>query len=101
MKITRLDARLLRLPPSGPVALPLAGTASGTRAGTNVLLVQVETNAGATGLGFACIADGGRSLVAAIEDDLAPLLVGENALNHERLWARAHSLQNPAAHRAY
>src|SRR5712691_442098 len=101
MDITRLDARLLCLPPVGPVNLPLAGASGVARAGFNVLIVQVETGAGATGLGFAHVADGARSLLAAIDDDLTPLLVGENALNHERLWAKAHSLDNPAAHRAY
>src|SRR5207249_3223950 len=96
-----LDARLLRLPPVGPVSLPLGAGAPNSRAGLNVLLVQVETDGVATGLGFACVADGGRSLLAAIEDDLGPLLIGEDPLNHGRHWVRAQALENPAAHWAY
>src|ERR1051325_7890247 len=101
MRITRIDARLLSLPASRPISLPLADAAAGAAAEINVLLAQVETDAGATGIGFGCIADGGRPPRAAIEDDLTPLLLGESALHYERLWAKALSLYNPAAHRAY
>jgi L-alanine-DL-glutamate epimerase-like enolase superfamily enzyme len=101
MNISRLDARQLRLPPAGPVSLPLAGGVAASRTAIDVLLVQVETNAGTTGIGFGPIAGGGRSLLAAIEDDLGPILIGENALNHERLWAKAQALNEPVVQRAH
>lgn len=100
MRITRLDAKLLRLPQGKATSLPLAGAQSEPRASLGVLLAQVETDGGATGIGFGTIADGGRSLLAAMED-LSPLLVGENALNHERLWARVQALDHPAVQRAH
>jgi L-alanine-DL-glutamate epimerase-like enolase superfamily enzyme len=100
MRITRLDAKLLRLPQGKSVSLPMAGAGGDPRAAVNLLLIQVETDAGVTGLGFGVIGAGGRSLIAAV-DELAPILTGENALNHERLWARVQALDSPAAQRAY
>ena len=88
MRITRVDARLLRLPPSGPKPLPVAGSAAASRSGITVLLVQLETDAGLTGLGFGAYPGGGRSLLACIEDDLTSLVMGEDPLQHERLWAK-------------
>lgn len=101
MRITRIDSRLLRVPVGKSIALPVAGGASGARQSLGVLLVQVETDGGPTGLGFGCFADGGRALIAAVEDDLSPLLIGEDPLHHERLWAKVHTLQSAAALSAY
>src|SRR5579859_6650732 len=101
MRITRIDARLLRMPPPRPVTLPVAGSAAVPPSGISVLLVQIETDAGLIGLGFGTYADGGRSFLTCIEDDLTPLLTGEDPLHHERLWAKSRSLENPAAHAAY
>src|SRR6185312_6625303 len=100
MQIKKIDARLSRVPVGKSVSLPVAGSAGNSRPSIGVLLVQVETD-GPTGLGFGYVADGGRSLLAAVEDDLAPLLIGEDPLHHERLWAKVHTLQSPAAHSAY
>src|SRR5262245_26600891 len=100
MRITRLDAKLLRLPQGKSVSLPMAGSGVDPRAAQNLLLVQVESDAGASGLGFGAIVGGGRSLLASA-DDLAAVLVEENPLNHERLWARVQALDNSAAQRAY
>ncbi len=97
MQLTRIIPTLLRLPRERAVALPLAGQPAGPTALT-VLLVQLETDDGITGLGFGCIADSGRALMATIEDDLAPLLLGEDPLHHERLAAKVHGVD---AARAY
>src|SRR5439155_8837916 len=68
------------------------------RPGITTLLVQLETDAGLTGLGFCTYPHGGRSLLACIEDELTPLLVDEDPLNHERLWAKSRSLGQPTAY---
>lgn len=96
MRITRVNARLLRLPPPGAKPLPIAGAPAASRPGLAVLLVQLETDAGLTGLGFGTYPGGGRSLLACIEDDLSPLVTGEDPLQHERLWAKTRSVENPA-----
>lgn len=80
MRITRCDCQLLRLP-----------LASGGPESVAVLLVQFDTDAGLRGLGFATAVQGsGRALLAVAEDDLAPLLLGEDPLDHERLAAKAY-----------
>src|ERR1700721_2254943 len=101
MKITRLHSRLLRIPTAKSMALPLAGTTAGDRKAPDVLLIQAETDEGVVGLGIGCFRDGGHSLISAVANDLTPMLFGENALNHERLWAKVRLLENSAAHRAY
>jgi len=98
MRITRVDARRLRLPPPGPTPLPVAGSPPAARAGITVLLVQLETDAGLSGLGFGAYPGGGRSLLACIEDDLSPLVSGEDPLQHERIWAKTLSVENRAAY---
>jgi L-talarate/galactarate dehydratase len=87
MRITQLETELLRLPP----ARPPAPSANGDRGGPEpifLLVVTLDTDAGHRGLGFAPSAGGGRALKALAEDDLAPLLAGEDPLDHERLGAK-------------
>ena len=89
MRITRLNSQLLRLPLPRPAAqaLPLGG--SGRLDHTFLLLVTLDTDAGLSGLGFAYSTQGGgRALRALADDDLAPLVVGEDPLDHERLFAK-------------
>src|SRR5207253_6963225 len=83
MRIARFDSHLLRLPLDRPI----------TPAVDHVflLLVQLDTDAGLRGLGFAwAIHGGGRAMLAIAEDDLAPLVIGENPLDHERLAAKVY-----------
>lgn len=80
MRLTRCDSQLLHLPggDGGPERVA-------------VLLVQLDTDTGLRGLGFAYAVQGtGRALLAAAADDLAPLLTGEDPLDHERLAAKAY-----------
>jgi L-alanine-DL-glutamate epimerase-like enolase superfamily enzyme len=91
MRITRLDTQRLRVPLPRQLTLPLADAPDPTGyapAALNVLLVHLDTDAGLRGLGLTYSADGGRALQAVVEDDLAPRLLGENPLHHERLALR-------------
>jgi L-talarate/galactarate dehydratase len=76
MRLTRCDCQLLHMPRSagrGPERIA-------------VLLVQLETDGGLRGLGFAYTIQGsGRALLATAEDDIAPALLGQDPLDHERL----------------
>jgi L-alanine-DL-glutamate epimerase-like enolase superfamily enzyme len=90
MRITRIDCQLLYIPTSPSRSSPAEEKAG--RIGHIVLLVvQLETDAGLTGLGFAYALQGsGRALHAIAIDDLTPLVLGEDPLDHERLGAKAY-----------
>jgi L-alanine-DL-glutamate epimerase-like enolase superfamily enzyme len=90
MRITRADCQLLHVPLSRPRA-SLAEAAAGRLNHIVALLVQLETDLGLQGLGVAYTLQGtGRGLLATAVDDVAPLLVGEDPCDHERLVARAY-----------
>jgi L-talarate/galactarate dehydratase len=81
MRLTRCDCQVLHLP---------GGTAGGPER-VAVLLVQLDTDAGLRGLGFAYMIQGsGRALLSIASDDIAPLLTGEDPLDHERLAAKVY-----------
>lgn len=90
MRITRVECELLHVPLARPRASPLE--AAGGRLNHIVtLLAHVHTEAGLTGLGLAyALQTSGRALLATAVDDLAPLVVGEDARDHERLAAKAY-----------
>jgi L-alanine-DL-glutamate epimerase-like enolase superfamily enzyme len=91
MRITRIESHLLRIPLERPITAP-----DETRPGVALdhvwaLLVHLDTDAGPRGLGFAyALGGGGRALKALVDDDLAPLVVGEDPLDHERLASKVH-----------
>jgi L-alanine-DL-glutamate epimerase-like enolase superfamily enzyme len=90
MRITRIESQLLHVPLSRPRASPLEASA-GRLNHIVTLLVHVHTDAGLTGLGFAyALQSSGRALLALAEDDLAPLVVGEDPLDHERLGTKVY-----------
>lgn len=90
MRITRVDNQLLHLPLSRPRASP-AEAAAGRLNHIVVLLVHAHSDEGQTGLGFAyALQSSGRALLAIAQDDLVPLVVGEDALDHERLAAKVY-----------
>jgi L-alanine-DL-glutamate epimerase-like enolase superfamily enzyme len=90
MRIVQIDCQLLRV----PLARPRASSAEGAVGRLNevvVLLVQIDVDAGLRGLGFAYAVQGsGRGLYAVAVDDVAPLLQGEDARDHERLAAKVY-----------
>jgi L-rhamnonate dehydratase len=85
MKITRVIPRIIRREMGGRAWNPR------TRWQEKVMvLVFVETDTGHLGVGEAWnTAASPQALVATIEDDLAPLLVGEDPFFVERVWQRA------------
>jgi L-talarate/galactarate dehydratase len=90
MRITRVDCHLLRVPTSPPRSSPVEERA-GRISHIVVLLVRLETDSGLSGLGFAyALQSSGRALLALAEDDVSPLLVGEDPLDHERLAAKVY-----------
>jgi L-alanine-DL-glutamate epimerase-like enolase superfamily enzyme len=91
MHITHVAPNLLRVPLSRPRALPRTDDADpGTPPSDAivVLLVRLDTDESLTGFGFAYANAAGRGLVAVVEDDLAPRLIGADPQRHERLHAR-------------
>jgi L-alanine-DL-glutamate epimerase-like enolase superfamily enzyme len=90
MRITHLDWQLLRVPLARSPAAPAEAVARRLDH-VVVLLVQVDTDAGLTGLGFAyALQCSGRGLLAVAEDDLEPLVLDEDPLDHERLGAKVY-----------
>jgi L-alanine-DL-glutamate epimerase-like enolase superfamily enzyme len=91
MRITQLDSHLLRLPLIRPMALPADKDRGNWSDHVFLLLIQLDTDAGHRALGFAySYQGGGRALKAVVEDDLSPLLAGEDPLDHERLGAKVY-----------
>jgi L-alanine-DL-glutamate epimerase-like enolase superfamily enzyme len=90
MRITQVDGQLLKLPLTRPITPP------GDHRGAHLdyvflLVVYVDTDAGHRGLGFAyALQGGGRALKAVLDDDLAPIVVGEDPLDHERLGSKVY-----------
>src|SRR5271157_362426 len=91
MRITRLESHLLRLPLERPIT-PLDEAGRGAVLDhVFALLVHLDTDAGQRGFGFAyALQGGGRALKVLADDDLAPLLIGEDPLDHERLAAKVY-----------
>jgi L-alanine-DL-glutamate epimerase-like enolase superfamily enzyme len=82
MRITQIDSQLLRLPLTRPLLMPEDGRIEHVF----LLVVHLDTDAGHRGLGFSyAIHGGGRALKVITDDDLTPLVVGEDPLDHERL----------------
>ncbi len=69
----------------------LSGSSGGAKAKPieriNMPVVFIETDKGTIGTGFAWNHMGGsQALKSLLTEDVAPLLIGEDPLNHERLW---------------
>jgi L-alanine-DL-glutamate epimerase-like enolase superfamily enzyme len=102
MQITQVNVDLLRVPLLRTRGLPRTDDAEAgvpVPDAVTVLLVQLATDSEPTGLGFGHTAVAGRSLRAAIEDDLASLVIGANPVEHERIHQRL-PFDSPAVARA-
>ena len=90
MKILKAECELLHVPLARPRASSLEN-AGGRLNHVVVLLVHLRTDAGLDGLGFAyALQSSGRALLATAQDDLAPLVAGEEPLDHQRLGSKAY-----------
>lgn len=91
MRITQLDSHLLRIPLARPITAPNTQDRFGRLDHIFMLIVYLDTDAGHRGLGFAYTLGGGaRAMKAIATDDLAPLVVGEDPLDHERIGSKVY-----------
>ena len=101
MKIIEVKTELLRMPLPRPM---MSGSSSGAKGGPvghiNMPLVFITTESGLTGLGYAwSLLGGAKATRSVLADDFAPLLLGEDALDHERLWHKLYKrLQSVGRH---
>ena len=88
LRIESVRSEILQLPFERPVVSGAASAGRGGRLDSIWLLVTwIATDHGPEGLGFAYfLQGGGRAAHAIIQDDLTPGLLGEDPLDHERLW---------------
>jgi len=80
LKITAVKTYLLRHKLARPMGVSVSVPLDKTR---QVLLVKIETDAGLVGWGETAPISGARGT---IEDHLRPILIGQNPLEHRRLW---------------
>src|SRR5262245_40378635 len=86
MRITKVESHLLHLPLDRPVTSPKLNDRWGKVDHVYLLIVFLDTDSGQRGLGYAfAFQGGGRAMKVIADDDLAPLLIGEDPLDHERL----------------
>ena len=90
MRITTIESQLLELPLQRPVAAAISsGDRGSARQTIFMAIVWVNTDSDLTGLGYAwALVGGGKAMLSVIQDDLAPAIVGEDPLDHERLWQK-------------
>ena len=90
LQITSVRTELLRLPLERPIVSGSVGGGGGGRLDSIFFLATwIATDHGPEGFGHAYfLQGGGRAAKAIIEDDLGPLLIGEDPLDHERLWQK-------------
>lgn len=90
MQIVDVAADLLRLPLQRPMLSGSSGGAGGKPVThINMPVVFVTTDNQLTGTGFAWnLMGGGGATKTLLAEDIGPMLIGENALHHERLWRK-------------
>lgn len=84
MKIVDVKTSAHRLPPSVPWE-----DATNAVQGLEFVVVEMTTDAGFVGTGFTYTVDiGGTAIAALVEDYLAPLVIGMDPLDFERIWQK-------------
>lgn len=91
-------ARIRSFPLDIPVRVDAGGVARETS--LSVCLVEVETDSGLVGHGMTAITEE-EVVAAAIDQIVAPALIGADALAHERLWDRLYWLLSPRGQTGY
>lgn len=91
-------ARIRTFPVRVPIEVDLAGLKA--RPSMGVCLVEITTESGITGYGMTAITQ--ESVIAhAIDHVAAPQLLGEDALNHERVWEKLYWILSPRGQTGY
>lgn len=93
MKISRIQCKLYRI----PLAVPVQAASTAVMKGFDMVLVRVWDDEGCVGCGYTVVMEGqGGSIASLIEDNFAPMTVGEDPRRIEwiwqRLWKRHHYL---------
>jgi L-alanine-DL-glutamate epimerase-like enolase superfamily enzyme len=101
MRITRIEPTVVRLPAAKTLSLPVDGTSPRKTTDRFAIYVQVETDAGPAGLGFGAFSAGVPAIISLIRDDLTPVLLGADPIDHERLYSLANSLDYSGISIAY
>lgn len=85
MRIESIESHLLRLPLPHPIQ---SASSRGRKLDSIVMLVVfLKSDAEHTGMGYAwTLQGGGRAMKTIVDDDLGPSLLGEDPMDHERLW---------------
>lgn len=92
MQVTRLAAERFRVPLGKPARVSLSDPAPAAPAVADVCVVRVETDTGPAGLGLTyTLGPGGAAVRALVETELAPLVLGADPRDTDRLFARAES----------
>ena len=82
MKIGHVETRLYELPPHREIEDAVQRFVN-----MELVMVRIVTASGAEGCGFTyTIGQGGRAIKALLDSAVVPLLQGEDALAHERVW---------------
>ncbi|MBL8169891.1 MAG: mandelate racemase/muconate lactonizing enzyme family protein [Acidobacteria bacterium] len=115
MKITRVSAFAIKIPRDLTAARGTAGSPAPLQPGASdyrfaatyqtlysskieTALIKVETDAGITGWGEAQAPVAPEVVRTIVETILAPILLGEDPLAHERLWARMYNSMRVRGH---
>ena len=84
MKITRIDTALYRFPPDRKIVDAIQQMES-----MEIITATLHTDEGISGLGLTyTIGRAGRATKRLLDDDVAPLILGEDAADIERLWEK-------------
>src|SRR2546425_7184627 len=90
LRVVSVRSELLQLPLTRPLVSGMSSAGRGERLESIFLLASwIATDHGPEGFGFAYfLQGGGRAAQAIVEHDLGPALIGEDPLDHERLWQK-------------
>jgi L-alanine-DL-glutamate epimerase-like enolase superfamily enzyme len=90
MKLTHVTSDVVHVPLGKPSRIPLTDAKRSGPDGVDLVLVRLETDAGAHGLGFTYLLGPGAAAVRSLIDTvLSPLVVGEDPRDTDRLFAKA------------
>ena len=86
MKIAAVETELYHI----PLSRPMADAIHGVQRDFSLIVVRITTDDDATGMGYTYSVGqvGGTSIATLINDNLAPLLIGEDPRRIEQLWQK-------------